>query len=102
MRGVSKHAPALDAVGAHRRVPSTGSGQALRGRFAVPQDEVVGSYSCEPGLECARRMEPGLDCRPYGGGDVVFASIRVDDCAAQRLGRSDVEERWAGAFMTRR
>ena len=38
-------------------------------------------------------MEPALDRRPNGGGDIVFASIGVDDCAAPGLGGGDVEER---------
>src|ERR1700722_4165540 len=53
-------------------------------------------------LERAHGMEPTLDCRPYGRGDVVFASIRLDDCAAQRLRRSDVEECPPKGFMKRR
>jgi hypothetical protein len=36
-RGVSKRIPALGDVSAH--------GNVLRGRFAVPQDEVVGSWN---------------------------------------------------------
>ena len=61
----------------------------------------LGFLHAELGLERARRMEPALDCRPYGRGDVVFASIRVDERAAQRLGRSDVEECPPKGFMKR-
>jgi hypothetical protein len=83
---VEGQAPALDAVVAHGERPS----RPLRGAL---RHEVVGSYSREFSLERARRAEPALDRRPDGGGDVVFASIGVDDYAAQRLRRRNVEER---------
>ena len=49
--------------------------------------------SCELGLERARRIEPALDRRPNGRGDLVFDAVGVDDGAAPRLGGGDVEER---------
>ena len=77
-RGVSKHAPALDAVGARE--------SALRGRFAALQDEgqTVGNYSCELGLERGRRIEPALDRRPNGRGD--SSSLPSASMTAQRKG----------------
>jgi hypothetical protein len=64
-------------------------GSSARGSRAV----AVGNDSCTLRLERACWVEPGLDRRPDGGGDVVFASVGVDDDAAPRLGRGDVEER---------
>jgi hypothetical protein len=62
---VSKDAPEGGArTGAHSSIPSTGSGQALRGRFAVPQDDGVGMKCTElqnrdTGARCVS-MEPSL------------------------------------------
>src|ERR1700733_11157493 len=48
-----RHDQTIDApeggarTGAHSSIPSTGSGQALRGRFAGPQDEGVGRKCAE-------------------------------------------------------
>ena len=68
-----------------------------RPRFAAPQHEgpsaAFRNSSCKLGLERARRIEPALDCRPNGGGDLVFGSVGVDDDATQRLGCGDFEER---------
>ena len=50
-------------------------------------------------LTARRRIEPRLDRRPDGGGDLVFASVGVDDDAAPGLGGGDVEERPPKGFV---
>ena len=81
--------------------PSAPTGASFEAASRRLRTRWVGSCSCELRLERARRIEPALDRRPNGGGDVVFASIGVDDDAAQRLGRGDVEERPPKGLMKR-
>ena len=81
-----------------------GADGARREARRLREDRRPRPFSCEAGswavrLERRRRIEPRLDRRPDGGGDLVFAPPGVDDDTTPGLGGGDVEEGAPQGFM---